>query len=302
MTISNKSHFSTLSIITLAYKYFVSDPIGMGSFVGHAYPGSLFMVLALWWTVQMLQRYFRCKRFGTEYVASVAHKSQALPRVPIEPIFKMAVCTFGIVGEIIQGHYNEEFAPKNWHHATMFVFFGFSGLVDMLVHYGFRFPKNVDYSLLILSIGVEGFLFFWHVHGREPVDVFLHKLLVFAIFMAFCATFAEMRLPYSITASLARPFFFFLKGTWFWQIGFTLYGPFPVAAGDDHVQMMIAVYFTWHVAIITLFMFGLGILISSLQSQKGGYTRVALSNSCNEEKIGLMEKEIPSENNNAEVL
>lgn len=146
MTISNKSHFSTLPIITLAYKYFVSDPIGMGSFVGHAYPGSLFMVLALWWTVQMLQRYFRCKRFGTEYVASVAHKSQALPRVPIEPIFKMAVCTFGIVGEIIQGHYNDEFAPKNWHHATMFVFFGFSGLVDMLVHYGFRFPKNVDYS------------------------------------------------------------------------------------------------------------------------------------------------------------
>lgn len=274
----------------------------MGSFVGHAYPGSLFMVLALWWTVQMLQRYFRCKRFGTEYVASVVHKSQALPRVPIEPIFKMSVCTFGIVGEIIQGHYNDEFAPKNWHHATMFVFFGFSGLVDMLVHYGFRFPKNVDYSLFILSIGVEGFLFFWHVHGRAPVDVSLHKLLVFAIFMAFCATFAEMSLPYSITASLARPFFFFLKGTWFWQIGFTLYGPFPVAAGDDHVQMMIAVYFTWHVAIITFFMFGLGILISSLQSQKGGYTRVALSNSCKEEKIGLMEKESPPENNNAEVL
>lgn len=177
MTISNKSHFSTLPIITLAYKYFVSDPIGMGSFVGHAYPGSLFMVLALWWTVQMLQRYFRCKRFGTEYVASVAHKSQALPRVPIEPIFKLAVCTFGIVGEIIQGHYNDEFAPKNWHHATMFVFFGFSGLVDMLVHYGFRFPKNVDYSLLILSIGVEGFLFFWHVHGREPVDVFFAQIV-----------------------------------------------------------------------------------------------------------------------------
>lgn len=276
----------------------------MGSFIGHAYPGSIFLILAIWWTVQMLQKYFRCRKFGTEYVATVAHKSFALPRVPIEPILKIALITFGIIGEIIQGHYNNEFAPKNWHHATMFLFFGVSALVDMLVHYDFKIPKNVDYGIFILSIAVEGFLFFWHVHGREPVDIYVHKLLVFAIFLAFCATFAEMCFPYSILASLARPFFFFLKGSWFWQIGFTLYGPFPVASGDDHDQMMIAVFFTWHVAIIFLFMFGLGIVIFSLQNHGNGsgfgYTRVALS--CNdEENVGLVEKEPHEEKNAAEL-
>lgn len=98
----------------------------------------------------------------------------------------------------------------------MFVFFGFLGFVDMLVYYGFRFLKNVDYFFFILFIGVEGFLFFWYVYGREFVDVFLYKLLVFVIFMVFCVVFVEMCLFYSIIVLLVWFFFFFLKGMWFW--------------------------------------------------------------------------------------
>ena len=34
----------------------------MGSFEGHALPGSFFIVFSLWWTVQMFRRYFACTR------------------------------------------------------------------------------------------------------------------------------------------------------------------------------------------------------------------------------------------------
>lgn len=59
----------------------------------------------------------------------------------------------------------------NAQHVTMFIFFGFSGLMDILYFYKFTLPPDLDYVAGFLAFTMEGFIFFHHLHGRTPMDV-----------------------------------------------------------------------------------------------------------------------------------
>jgi len=111
----------------------------MGTFGGHALPGSFFVGFALWWTVQMFRRYFasRAKAGGGDrstFKSTVTYPLDFIDcaRCPVaarrwewEGFFKMFFTLIGFLGEIITATHHGKFIHfGNGQHATMFFFFG----------------------------------------------------------------------------------------------------------------------------------------------------------------------------------
>lgn len=132
----------------------------------------------------------------------------------------------------------------------MYLFFGISGLIDMLTYLYFNIvPLGVDRVVLAMAVFNEGFLFYYHVHNRPPLDQHIHSLLLFGLFGASISILLEVILRDNIVLELFRTSLLILQGTWFWQIGFVLFPPFGTPEWDqkdmDNV-MFITMCFCWH--------------------------------------------------------
>jgi hypothetical protein len=252
----------------------------MGTFGGHALPGSFFIIFAFWWTIQMFRRYFASQRKG-----GLPFKSSAtfpldficcgpawLRRWEWEGFFKVFFTFIGFVGEVITAHHDGRFAYMgNGQHATMFFFFGLSGAVDILVHHRAPLPAGIEYLIATLAFVVEAMLFMFHLHGRTEFDVLIHTLLLYVVYFNIVVAILEMRYRHSITVALCRAFLVFLQGTWFWQAGFLLYNPLPGAVEWDqnnHDQMMVVtMMFAWHMAAVFIIMASIGAVVAACQAR-----------------------------------
>nr|XP_005999566.1 PREDICTED: transmembrane protein 45B-like [Latimeria chalumnae]XP_005999567.1 PREDICTED: transmembrane protein 45B-like [Latimeria chalumnae] len=234
----------------------------MGNFKGHALPGSFFLLFGLWWSVKFPLRYVCRKKKNACYIATgVGYRRLEIT----EGIVKAAFALIGMVAEqfVPDGPhlklYNYEEQQwdhlMNWQHATMYLFYGISGVMDILVHTTSAVPVAMDRLLLSVAVFVEGFLFYYHVHGRVMLDVHVHQLLLVAIFGAAVCIFLEIFFRGNIALELLRTSLCILQGSWFWQIGFVLYPPNgrPEWNQMDHNNMMfLTMCYCWHFAFALL--------------------------------------------------
>jgi hypothetical protein len=86
---------------------------------------------------------------------------------------------------------------------------------------------------------IEGFLFANHLHSREPLDIHVHTLLVYAIEGCVAFTCLEFFKPNEILFTYGRIVCTLLQGTWFYQVGFVLYPPTknPAWQWDKQVKL-----------------------------------------------------------------
>ncbi|XP_032820556.1 transmembrane protein 45B [Petromyzon marinus] len=243
----------------------------MGNFKGHALPGSFFILFAVWWAIKYPLRYrWRQRKLGgggggggggpTGLPASCVASENRLD------IIEGAVKTvFSIVGMMA-----EQFVPDgphmrlynrqeggwdhlmNWQHTTMYLFFAISGVADIVTHTCRGMPlRGLDRLMLALAVFVEGYLFYFHLHGRTMLDVHVHTLLLLPVFTGSLTIFLEVFLRDNAILELLRTSFALLQGTWFFQIGFVLYPPNGAPEWDqaDMGNMMfITMCFCWHFA------------------------------------------------------
>ncbi|XP_070799888.1 transmembrane protein 45A [Pituophis catenifer annectens] len=235
----------------------------MANFKGHALPGSFFLLFGLWWSVKYPFRYF-CQRRKNIYLGSKA----GFQRLEfIEGIIKVFFALIGMAAEqfVPDGPhmklYNNEKKQwnylMNWQHATMYLFYGISGLVDIVTHSTNVLPEALDRMMLSLAVFVEGFLFYYHIHGRSMLDFHVHQLLLITIFGGALCIFLEVFLHNSIVLEMFRTSLCILHGSWFWQIGFVLYPPNGHTEWNqmDHNNMMfLTMCYCWHYAITLLIM------------------------------------------------
>ncbi|KAG7159644.1 Transmembrane protein 45B-like [Homarus americanus] len=80
----------------------------------------------------------------------------------------------------------------NAQHMTMFFFFGLNGAVDMITHYRVPLPPDMDFVSSILALGMEALIFFYHLHGRNPMDIQVHMLLVYVVVASAVSVTMEM--------------------------------------------------------------------------------------------------------------
>ncbi|XP_069053451.1 transmembrane protein 45A [Lepisosteus oculatus] len=230
----------------------------MGNFKGHALPGSFFLIAGLWWTVKSSLWHTTRRNKSAVPLASRAVQRR------LEVIEAAVILAFALIGMLAEQFVSD--GPQlrlydyvgqhwerlmNWQHATMYLFFGLAGAVSLTVHTTGAAPLAFDRLLLGIAFFTEGFLFLYHLHGRDMLDVHVHQLLLYAIFGGALTTFLEVFQRGNILLELLRASLSLLQGSWFWQIGFVLYPPSGLAEWDlkDHNNMMfITMCYCWHFA------------------------------------------------------
>ncbi|CAL8108712.1 unnamed protein product [Calicophoron daubneyi] len=218
----------------------------MGTFAGHALPGSLFSCYALWAIYHILRKFYRRRAYEMqiseqleqEYESRVSHplhfhKCGCCTReqqFPLDSLLKVGCCLIGIVGEFITGF------DENWvfiyignaQHITMYSTFGLGGLIELCIFYKFLdLPLQTEHILSMTALLNEFLLFLLHLHGRTQLDVYIHMLLAGMIVLSLVAELFELISPKKVALPLIRWWGFLVQGTWFWQVGAILY---PVAS------------------------------------------------------------------------
>ncbi|XP_039712954.1 transmembrane protein 45A isoform X1 [Pteropus medius] len=230
----------------------------MGSFKGHALPGTFFFIFGIWCTIKSLLKYACKKHKRTSYLVS-----KTLFRwIEIsEGITVVCMALTGMLGEqfIVGGPHLSLYDYKeghwiqllSWHHCTMYFFFGLMGVTNILCFTISSLPTSLTKLMMTNALFVEAFIFYNHTHGREMLDIFVHQLLVLVIFLTGVVAFMEL-FTRSITVELMRTSLILLQASWFWQIGFVLYPPSGGPAWDpmDHNNIMfLSICICWHYAL-----------------------------------------------------
>ncbi|GAA6105666.1 transmembrane protein 45B [Tachysurus ichikawai] len=230
----------------------------MANFKGHALPGTFFCLFGFWWSLKCpLRHSWKKKQHGTRQNLPLFFNRIDL----IEGSAKIFFAFVGIMAEQFvpdgpHAHlYNGEWVKlMNWQHSTMYLFFGISGIADVLSISSLPVPAGLDRLGLSLALFVEGFLFYFHVHNRPALDQHIHSLLLVAVFGGAASTMLEAFLRDNVLLEVFRSSLAILQGTWFYQIGFVLY---PLNGDEwneeDHGNIMfITMCFCWHYAVALL--------------------------------------------------
>jgi len=214
----------------------------MGSYGGHVLPGTCFMIMGFWTPIQtMLANY--CKN----------RNENAFKRT--DSIVIMFLASVGIFVELFwpfhnnppYGHLYEPgtdhfWMPMNWQHFTMYLFFDFYGFCRYLQNSGYQMVKGVDRLAGALAFGVEGYLFYNHVHGRSPLDTKIHLLITLVCVstaLVWTITFFMENKRKIFILDIIISILVFAQGTWFWHVAIILYGKHPWVGSpalDEHMH------------------------------------------------------------------
>lgn len=132
----------------------------MGTFAGHALPGSFFIMFGVWLVIYQLKKYYRRKKYELGFSAhpeSVYRNQMTTPiqcsesgccsgkEIPLDSYLKVISCAIGLTGEVYTGFKNGNFVHiGNAQHSTMFSMFMLAGIFELLNYYHvFRLPKYV---------------------------------------------------------------------------------------------------------------------------------------------------------------
>lgn len=201
----------------------------MGTLLGHVVPGTFFTLFAIWWGFAVAIKHYRARKSRKSYVYYSTTTFECFccssyQNKPIESYIKLFCSVFGMLGEFVTGfeHIYDEtlqrkvwgFGPNNAQHITMFLGFGLASLFEILVHFKYPFPKGIEFFANIIAYGIQAFLFHFHLHGRNEIDIHVHTLLVYAIGFCIIASIWEYNRPNQILATYARIAGTMLQGLW----------------------------------------------------------------------------------------
>lgn len=232
----------------------------MGTFAGHAIPGSAFVLWGSWWYGNTMLQIMRSQGPTAQQreeslgalPASAGQWKVHTFFTPLEPAAKLTVPLIAAVGELWWASWAlVDSSITNYQHATMYLGFVLAGIVDLLEWKG-RLPPASGHVALVGALVLEALLFLGHPNP-PGLDRTVHHLLVYTILLGAVMLLLELRYR-SAFFSLGKAFALILQGTWFWQISYLLF------RGDydptSHPNMMKAqMFFVWHVLAISLVMF-----------------------------------------------
>lgn len=155
---------------------------------------------------------------------------------PIEGCLKLIATVFGLFGTLSGGLPDTGIVAPRVVHSTIYTFFAFSGLVDVL---NFYFPRNVSDGLVKLALAqsffIEGFLFVW-ASVRESPEV--NMILAATVWVTCLAVVLELVWP---EVKLLRGASTLLHGAWIAHM-------VRVFRSEPLTPEKVALNFSWHVA------------------------------------------------------
>lgn len=196
---------------------------------------------------------------------------------PIEGSLKLIATAVGLAGTLSSGmpESRGEIMSPNVVHATIYLFFAFSGLVDVLHFY---FPRNVTNGLakmvLAQSFFVEGFLYvFANVPNGNPV---INTILANAVWLTSVAVALELVWP---DVKLLTGALTLLHGSWIAHM-------VRVYHGEVYSLQRVYLTFSWHIAAAsTVTLLAVAITRSCLPREPPPPPQVPIYDYCNELEI-----------------
>ncbi|XP_077161854.1 transmembrane protein 45B-like [Paroedura picta] len=240
----------------------------MTTFLGNALRGSFFLIFGLWWSIKYPMKHMLQKLN--------ADNQQASRWIQFMDITEGTIKAFFALGGILA----EQFVPNgphlalydegtqnwvnlmNWQYMTMYLFYGFSGVVDILSYTPLKLPVGLDRLLVALALFSEGSLFYFHDYQGAVLTEHLYSLLSIAVFGAALGALLEVFLRDHILLELLRASLFILQGSWFWQIALVLHPPWGGpgwSQADAGNKNFLTMAFFWHFAVILLVMAVIGL-------------------------------------------
>jgi hypothetical protein len=193
---------------------------------------------------------------------------------PIEGSLKLIATAIGLAGTLTGGLPNSGIVSPKVVHATIYLFFAFSGLVDVLHFY---FPRNISNGLskmaLAQSFFIEGFLFVWASVSESPV---VNMILAATVWLTSIAVTLELVWP---EVQLLRGATTLLHGGWIAHM-------VRVFRNEPLTLEKIALTFSWHIAgASTVTLLAVVITRSCLPREPPPPPEVPIYDYCNELEI-----------------
>lgn len=220
-------------------------------------------IWGVWWLIASFHTYIsamaRRRGFKSRSWYPVFFGPEWLRRAPLEPIIKVILPSFGILGELWLGHesWRTLVAPdgrfvvdniNDWQHSTMYLSFVISGAVDLLGYYS-SLPPGAEHGFLGLAFLAQGLLLAFHLKG-PAIEVMVHLILVLQVFSTVITIAAEAVARSSIMIGATRGALTLLQGVWWIQTAFIMYVSDPAYDPDEMggtmmTPVMLVVHMLW---------------------------------------------------------
>lgn len=170
--------------------------------------GCIFYAFGLKWCCDYAKFWITPKRSDEREISKHRQLSRYCEKLfskhPIEGSMKLIATAIGLVGTMVGGLPDNVIVSPKVVHATIYLFFAFSGLVDVLTFY---FPRNITNGLANLALAqsffIEGFLFVWAGSTDSMINIILASIVwTTSVAVAFELVWPDLKLLRGFTTLL----------------------------------------------------------------------------------------------------